>query len=178
MSQSKTDRLQSIGTVFAIVISVIAMFTSIYEANIMKSQQKAMVWPYINTSQNYNGQGFNISVYNNGTGPAIIKSVEITYKGIPLKDLNSLLDSLKPDRTFGYDVIRSNNINKYVFKSGEEKILFGFEWTDETRQALENAKYLDIKIAYESVLGDYWVYDSKTDSNEQKKFNAKIEYDN
>jgi len=177
MSTSKTDRFQTIGTIMALVISVIAMITSIYEANIMKSQQKAMVWPYIKASEAYNSKGFAVKVFNNGTGPAIIKSVEVTYKDKPIKDVNQLLDSLKPDRTFGYDIVTNNDINNYVFKSGEEVILLGFSWNEETREAINNFQYVDVKIAYESVLGDKWLYDSNNDIyTEGKDFKARIEY--
>ena len=50
MDTSKTDRFQTIGTIMALVISVIAMITSVYEANILKSQQTSMVWPYLHLS--------------------------------------------------------------------------------------------------------------------------------
>ncbi|MEM9679316.1 MAG: hypothetical protein AAF901_03250 [Bacteroidota bacterium] len=177
MSQSRTDKFQTTGTILALVISIIAMITSIYEANIMKSQQKAMVWPYIKAGEVYNSEGFNVKVYNNGTGPAIIKSIEVTYKDHLIKDVNQLLDSLRPGRTFGYDIVINNDINNYVFKSGEEVIVFGFTWNPETREAINNIQYVDMKIAYESVLGDQWLYDSKKDTHEKdKEFKARIEY--
>ncbi|WP_299526869.1 hypothetical protein [Winogradskyella sp.] len=178
MTKSRTDRLQSFGTILALVISVIAMVTSIYEANIMKSQQKAMVWPYLKTTQSYSNEGFNIKVFNNGIGPALVKSVEVSFKNHPLKDIDELLDSLKPDRTFGYDILKTNDVNNYVFKPGEEQVLMGLSWTDETRDLLENLQYVNIKIAYESVLGDYWVYDARNETNKQEKFKARLEYDN
>ena len=178
MGNTRTDRLQSIGTVAALIISIIAMITSIYEANIMKSQQKSMVWPYLSMSQQYNNKGFGIRITNKGTGPAIVTSVQLDYKGIPMKNIDVLLDSLNPKRTFGYNILTNNNIGDHVFTSGEEMTLFGLPYTDETRIMLNSIPKIRMRIGYKSVLDEYWYYDSESNEHYQKEFKAKTEFKN
>ena len=170
MSNSKTERFQTVGTILALMISIIAMVTSIYEANIMKSQQKSMVWPYLDVSDQYNKEGFGIQIMNKGTGPAIIKSVQIDYKDNAVSNIMELMDSLNPKRTFGYNIMTNNSINHQVFSAGETKIMFHLPYNDETKVVLENKKYVRMRIAYESVLGEEWVFDSNDGSHQKMKF--------
>lgn len=178
MGKINTDKLQSIGTVLAIVISIIAMFTSIYEANIMKSQQKAMVWPHLNVTDNYDANGFAIMISNKGTGPAIIKSVQVDYKGKPVESIDELLDSLNPDRTFGYDILKNKTIGRYVFTPSEDRILFGLPHNDETKIVMDNLKHVRMRILYESVLEEQWLLDTENNTISKTKFVAEKEFKN
>lgn len=178
MSTSRTDKLQSLGTIIALVISIIAMVTSIYEANIMKSQQKAMVWPYLDISQQYNDKGFGLEISNKGTGPAMVTSVQVDFEGKPIENIDILMDSLNPKRTFGYDILRNSAIGNEVFMSGEKRMVFGLPYNEETRIVLDNLYKVRIRIAYKSVLNEYWLFDSKDDSHTKTKFNATTEFKN
>ena len=178
MASTRTDRLQSIGTIMALVISIIAMVTSIYEANIMKSQQKSMVWPYLSITQQSDNKGFDIRITNKGTGPAIVTSVQLDYKGIPIKNIDVLMDSLNPGRTFGYEILRNSTIGNHVFTSGEEMTLFGLPHNDETLIIRENIPKMRMRIGYKSVLDEYWYYDSKNDKHYKEEFKAKTEFKN
>lgn len=179
MNQNRKNFLQQAGTLIALVISIIAMITSIYEANILKSQQRSMVWPYLSVGTTYNDKGFSAEVFNNGTGPAIVKSVEIRVGSKAVEDVFDLINVLKPDNTLGYDILRQNKVNNYVFRPGEEVEMIGFPWNDETRKLAELMyDNVQIVICYESVLGDSWVYDSKDDSHREGTFKATVEYKN
>jgi hypothetical protein len=68
----------------AIFLSVITVAVGVYSAYVDREYSRASVWPSLQI-----GRSFNISqnqktykyvVLNNGTGPAIIKSVELSYK--------------------------------------------------------------------------------------------------
>ncbi len=171
--------LQSAGTLIALVISIIAMITSIYEASILEEQQKSMVWPYLGVSTNYSHDGLSASIYNNGTGPAIVKSVEVRVDSKPVASMLELVKVLMPKSNLGYDILRQNKVNNYVFRPGEEVEIIGFPWTEETRElAKQMNSMVQILICYESVLGESWVYDSKDDSHREGKFKAKVEYKN
>ena len=50
----------------AILISLCALVVSFYEVRIMRTQQKAMVWPYIIMGQQYSSEGFSILASNKG----------------------------------------------------------------------------------------------------------------
>lgn len=178
MSNSSIARFQSMGTALAIIISLIAMFISIYEASIMKSQQTSMVWPYLDMSQQYNNEGFSIEISNKGTGPAIITSVQVDYNGIPVETIDILMDSLNPNRTFGYDILRNSTIGNQVFMSGEQRVVFGLPYNDETRIVQSNLGKIRIRIGYKSVLEEHWSFDSKDRSHAKEKFKATKEFKN
>ena len=178
MSKPSADRFQSFGTALALIISVAAMFISIYEANILKSQQTSMVWPYLHMSQQYDDKGFGILISNKGTGPAIVTSVQVDFNGSPVENMDVLLDALNPDRTFGYDILTNNSIVNEVFMSGENKLLFRLPYRDETRIVLDNMYKVRIRVAYKSVLDEYWLYDSEDGSHTKTKFKAAKEFKN
>ena len=179
MKQHRKALFQNIGTLVALVISIIAMITSIYEANILKSQQKSMVWPYLSVGTNFSDSGFSATVYNNGTGPAIVKSVEVRVGSKPVGTIFELLEAIKPGHSLGYDVLRQNKVNNYVFRPGEEVEIIGFPWNDENREIAGLIyKKVRILICYESVLGESWIYDSKNDTHKEGSFTAKIPYKN
>ena len=178
MSKSSTERYQSIGTALAIIISLFAMFISLYEANIMKSQQSAMVWPYLDLSQQFNNDGFAIEISNKGTGPAIITSVQVDYNGIPVENIDVLMDSLNPNRTFDYDILRNSTVGNQVFMSGEKRIIFGLQYNDETWVVQRNLGKIRIRIGYKSVLEEHWFFDSEDGSHAQEKFEAVQEFKN
>jgi len=178
MSKESRERFQSIGTSLALIISVVAMFISIYEANILKSQQTSMVWPYLDFTQQYDAGGFGVEISNKGTGPAIVTSVQVDYNNTPIENINVLMDSLNPNRTFGYDILRNSTIGNQVFMSGEKRVVFGLPYNDETRIVLENFDKVRIRIGYKSVLDEYWFLDSKNGIHKKEKFQAKIEFKN
>lgn len=178
MSKASTERFQTIGTALALIISLVAMFISIYEANILKSQQTSMVWPYLHMTQLTDGQGFGIEVSNKGTGPAIVTSVQVDFNSIPVENVDVLMDSLNPQRTFGYDLLTNSSLGNQVFMSGEKRIVFGLPRNDETEIVLKNIEKVRMRIAYKSVLDEYWLYDTKDGSHTKTRFKAKIEFKN
>ena len=107
MEFKRKDFLQNAGTLIALVISIIAMATSIYEANILKAQQKSMVWPYLSVSTSYSKTGFSAEAFNNGTGPAIVKSMEVSVDDMPVETMLDLVKVLMPQSNLGYANRRS-----------------------------------------------------------------------
>ena len=178
MEKSAREKFQSLGTALALIISIVAMFISIYEASIMKTQQTSMVWPYLEISDQYDGNGFAVEVSNKGTGPAIVTSVQVDYMDTAVESIDVLLDSLNPSRTFGYDILRNTTIGNQVFMSGERRIIFGLPYNEETRVVLNNLDKVRIRLAYKSVLDEHWLFDSKDGSHVKSKFKAEREFKN
>ena len=178
MSNSKTDRLQSIGTIMALVISVIAMISTIYQTSIMHTEQKALVWPYLELSQQYDDQRFGFKVTNKGTGPAIVTSVQLDYKGKAMEHIDTLMNRINPKRNFGYNIMTNSSLNNQVFMSGEEKMVFSLPYNDETRIVLNSIKDVRVRIGYKSVLDEFWFFDSETGKHKKEEFKASIEFKN
>ncbi|TNE55164.1 MAG: hypothetical protein EP344_13585 [Bacteroidetes bacterium] len=170
---------QNSGTLLAIAISMFALMVSVYEANLHKAEQKAMVWPYLAIIANYDKEGLSYIASNNGTGPAVVRSVEVRYFGRPLRDYDALLDRIKPGHQIGYNRLRINRLNKTVLRAGEVRELFFMPWDAETRQMADcMAGGLTVRIQYCSVLEDCWVFDSETGDHTPGEFKAEVEFDN
>lgn len=177
-SNKSAELFQTIGTILALVISSLALFVSIYEANLMRAQQKAMVWPYLKVNAGYSGRGFSFEATNNGTGPALIQSFEILYEGTPVEDYDELLDRIKPSRVIGYDRITMSTFNETVMKAGEKRILFNMPWDEETREMVKSMNKVVVRVNYCSVLEDCWIYDTQTGKHTKGTFKAAVEFRN
>lgn len=73
-----TELLLGISATF---LSLAALIVSIVQTKIAREQQQASVWPHLEADFTKANAEFQWATINNGVGPAIIKSVEITYKG-------------------------------------------------------------------------------------------------
>jgi hypothetical protein len=178
-SNNKRELLQSLGTISALVISVLALVVSIFETNILKDQQKATVWPYVTIGQNYSGQGFELRANNKGVGPAIIKSVQVEYKGKPMDTYLQILEEAFPNNGLDYGNTRQSNINNMVMQSKEKVVMLAFPWNDTTYQITpELEKNLVIKLQYCSVLGECWYYEYPSDKRYSGEFEAEFEFGN
>ena len=178
MSSKRYLTYSNITVTIALVTSVFALIVSIYEATIMQSQQKAMVWPHVNIRQQHNSQGFGFVARNNGIGPALISSMEVRLNGSAVENFNDLLDVINPDRTFGYNILKMENFNGTVLATGEERLLFGIPYNDETWPITQKLYDTEMIVEYESVLGEKWNYNLKTKKTVKEKFKAEVEFQN
>ena len=88
------------------------------------------------------------------------------------------MDSLNPNRTFGYDILRNSTLGNQVIMSGETRIVFGLPYNDETRVVKSNLGKVRIRIGYKSVLEEHWYFDSQDGSHVKEKFKAAQEFKN
>ncbi len=149
------------GSALAILISTMALVVSIYEANLLKEQQRSMVWPYVSITMQYHSEGFRVQAENDGIGPALIHSIELRHRGQPLTSWFDVLDHLQPGHQIGYDIMQSNTLSGTVLKAGEVKTLMGLPWREDIRPLAEQVNQLDYRICYCSVLDDCWVLSSE-----------------
>ncbi|MEO1304093.1 MAG: hypothetical protein AAFV37_03890 [Pseudomonadota bacterium] len=159
--QAGANRNGIILSIVAIVISMSALGVSVFEVTSLQDQQKASVWPYLEISRNYSGQGFEIRVANKGIGPALVGDVEISLRGKTINSSNDLdqiiIDTLGPERAFSYDTYRARDVSKQVIAPGETAILFGVPWTADTREFVNvTASTIEAGGCFCSVYDDCW----------------------
>lgn len=160
----------------AVVISLCALIISIQEVRIMRSQQKAAMFPYLSISGLYNGEGFGLMIYNNGNGLAKVESYQISYKGQVFKDWLQALKLLAPKaKNIDYNIVKtSGNIRNEMVVPGIRTNLIFLDWTEETRLLEKKFKDIDIRICYSSLLQEYWVI---TKDERQQVDSCKIDSD-
>ncbi|WP_461588045.1 hypothetical protein [Winogradskyella sp.] len=172
------NKLNGWGTFIAIVISIIALSVSVYEATLLDDQQKLMVWPYLDVSTSYGPDGFSLEAVNKGLGPALVRSVQFEYNDLQYESYNQLFDEINPKRKIGYDLIKISPINKSVFKAGEVRKLLFIPWGTEGDVIINQLHKVKIVINYCSVLDDCWVIKLPSGSRYEGRFNSKHEFKN
>ena len=135
MSEDKPSMLSGkltgsqIASLIAVIVSISALAVSIYEARIMKeqqqlmvSQQKTSVWPYVkgNTLLRFDSvSSIRVILENKGIGPALINGIQLSIDGSVATDYTDLNDKLK-------DVFKDHNfylslasLSEHVLAPGE-----------------------------------------------------------
>ena len=164
MTKLNADRIVSWSAIF---VSLSTLFVIIYQTNLMRTEQKAAVFPYLTIGFRINNEGQALYVTNSGLGPAIIKSVRVTDSlgtveggvipyiekrlGPRTKDFeDSSMDLLIPGRLI------PDEQKLRVFKHSHEGPL-GSYLGDTFRFAFSEAGHAVIEIEYESVYGERWL---------------------
>ena len=96
---SRFDRSDLL-SILAVIVSLSALGVSVYEAGIlreqsalMQEQQKAAVWPYMDTNANHlysKETMIEFSFTNKGVGPAKIKSFDLLINGQTFSDSDEI----------------------------------------------------------------------------------------
>ena len=165
------------GSFAAIIISIMSLVVSIYETSLLDTQQRAMIWPYLDINTNYSQEGYSINAYNKGTGPSIIKSVEIELNEKKIKSYKELFDTAYPDRQIGFDLIRTSRISKTVYKIGASEQLIFIPWTNEGKRLIDSIKGLSMTITYCNVMDDCWVLEWPKGKRSEGIYMTNIEFE-
>ncbi|HMQ62263.1 MAG TPA: hypothetical protein PKE06_16420 [Flavilitoribacter sp.] len=145
-------------TAFAAVFtSFCALGISIYQSVILRNEQYAAVWPYIEPTVTYTNHSFALNIQNKGTGPAIIKNVSIFLNGEPVNDYRAfLVDLLHQDQ---FQSLSISSLKNSVLAIQENVTMLQAEFPDSvvivTTDFQERSS---IKICYCSIFGDCWQY--------------------
>lgn len=142
----------------AVFVSLTTLGVYLYQARMMRAQQRASVWPFVEAYYS-NVEDYRIAVKNKGVGPALIRQVEMSLDGKPLADNPALVAAvLGPDAKLGY---QNSTLNGRVLAPGEEVILFRIPDLKEALpfQAKQREHRFELKVTYCSVYGDCWVSD-------------------
>jgi hypothetical protein len=83
---------EMITAVAAVVIGVSAIFVSLYEANLVRQQQRASVWPHLEAGHGFDGVTFRILAENTGIGPSRVEQVVLRYDGEPFPDWSTFFE--------------------------------------------------------------------------------------
>ena len=169
----------NLSTLALVIVSVCALFVSIYQTvvlsgqqNVMASQQevmlrnaKAQLWPNIELgvavgySENEIDE-LSVEIINSGTGPAIIEGVEIEVDGEYVDSWYALWNAINlPDSIDR--AINNQTISNRVIQSGEEYSFLSLSdnppmMTFVRNQMRENLSPV-ITICYSSVFGDRYM---------------------
>lgn len=148
----------------AIFISTCALFLSIQEVRIMRTQQKASMYPYVTLGWSYTGEGFGIELKNSGNGLAKVNSYKVFNDSIYFREWLDVIKHYYPEaKGIDYSLFNSDgNIRDQMISPGEKKRLIFLKWTDETRELEKRiGQTLKISICYSSLLDESWILEDR-----------------
>jgi len=100
---SKAFRFDLFIAVCALLLSAVVAGASVYQGHVIAAQTKiigeqfgATTWPYLSFENSYSADFVEVDLRNNGVGPAIIRTAEVTVDGKPVGPgkTNSAIDSV------------------------------------------------------------------------------------
>lgn len=152
----------------ALIISVGVAYFAFVQAEATDKMQVASVWPrvtYVTSNQDEDGtRRITLSLINKGVGPAVIRGMELRYRGKAYTGFRELLDACCA-QPGDMSAIGIGSINGEVLRPGEEMMfaLLEPEGTDaETYDRFNiERRELQIGVCYCSVFDDCWVEDWK-----------------
>lgn len=162
----------------AVFISTCALILSIQEVRIMRTQQKASMYPYLTIGWSYTGEGFGVQLKNSGNGLAKINSYKVFNDSIFFREWLDVIKHYYPEaKGIDYSLFSSDgNLRDQMISPGETKTLFFLKWTDETRELERRVgQKLNISICYTSLLDESWIILDKTPEQIEGKCELLIE---
>lgn len=84
-------RPQSIIALSALLLSLCGLFIAVYEASLIRREQRTSVWPYVEVSVSVSDERVLISVRNAGVGPARIRAAAVSRAGETMSGWAELL---------------------------------------------------------------------------------------
>ncbi len=153
-----TEKLMSY---LAILLSVGTLLVFIYQTNLIKKQQYASVYPYL--EMGFHGRGteqMKFVLSNEGVGPAMIKSVQIRQKGEVYEGRFSgfLREMMAKDNADSIQYLYSDIAEGKMLAVGAHLDLIDCQnaFTSDRISELLNEYELDLEIEYESIYGERW----------------------
>lgn len=153
-----TEKLMSF---LAIILSVGTLAVFIYQTNLIKKQQYAAVYPYL--EMGFHGRGtehMKFVLSNEGVGPAMIKSVQIrrngeVYEGRFYSFLREMVETEKAD---SIQYLYSDIVGGKMLAVGAHLDLIDCQnaYTSDRMSELLNEYKLELEIEYESIYGERW----------------------
>ena len=147
----------------ALVVSVCALFISVQEARIMRTQQRVSIYPHLEAGVFYNAEGFGLRVVNGGVGLAKIESIQVYEGERYFNNFLEVVDHLMVDsHSINYNILEVQELSESVLPAGERVQMFRLPWTKETRILSNRIGRINYRVHYCSLLEDCWEINSST----------------
>ncbi len=150
----------------ALLISSLACIAAVLQTRVIGEQLSANVWPYLdfstsstsNTGKQKLQDELSVSVTNDGLGPAVIKSVTLTFGSRHFNDVDSVVTAIVPGRNKFNGSISSSNITPgSVIRPSETVTILDAKGTQFVLPLRKRAAAVDVAICYCSLLKTCWV---------------------
>lgn len=166
---------QTVLAVVGFLVGIIALYAALNEADAVRKQQQAAVWPYVDVSVTNDNSSDNlfteVSISNKGIGPARVKAIDVLLDNEPTASWWDLIG--KSTELGEEDLLLSNtDASGRVMAAGESLMLVRIDKTaladdeagalevlDQFRSVLTQGR-VRMSICYCSVFDDCWKIDT------------------
>jgi len=170
-------RLDFFIAIAALLVSALTAGTLIYQTHVIGNQFAATIWPYLSVGTTYNSSGETIDVTNDGLGPALVRSAQLTVDGAPVHSWNDYLGVLATDPEFQPIFRRTRAATEAgkgngatlsmrsigpssTLRPGESDTLLNFLLAERLPPQLMRKHSLSIDLCYCSLNGSCWTLHS------------------
>jgi len=147
----------------ALIISVITAFTSLFSAFTDRTYARASAWPRLEIARSHDAElSHQYIVFNNGTGPALIKHAKVSFAGQPLKSWDQLLSNLgNPEASFS-----QSHIGNIVLPAQQKITAFHLRTPKAVAAYYANPAPVSIELCYCSIYDECWLVDRNNQPTE------------
>lgn len=166
-------RFDLVIAVCALLISTLATGASWWQARVMQAQTQvlqeqlgAQVWPYVSVSEGINGDKVDVTISNDGLGPALLRSVSADVDGVPKSNFVDIMHAIlgpnlvaRSHRHISFSIDSSEPGS--VVRPGEAGVSFALSSKRFARPFLRAYGRLSFRICYCAIIpGKCWLSDS------------------
>jgi hypothetical protein len=150
----------SITSIIALSVSLLAIYVSWRQLNIYENQLKSSVWPYLEMRYQQRDNIFRIVLFNQGVGPAVIKSSSFRLNGITYTQLSEYAaEELKKN---GKTDLSYTTISNVVAANQSIELLSIKADSTQMEGIVKKLEMEDFKIVYSSIYNECWEYSAKS----------------
>lgn len=153
-------RVDLIIALAAVCISAIAAAAAGYQTFVINQQFSATVWPYLALNDTYEPGRVQFRLENDGLGPAIVRSANISVDGRTVNTWTTVIKSFPlPHHTHLIGSLSSVSDGEVV-RAGDSKILLDLHGPALQPKAIfdfQKARRISVNICYCSLLQQCWL---------------------
>ncbi|MBV9718228.1 MAG: hypothetical protein JOZ77_02850 [Candidatus Eremiobacteraeota bacterium] len=169
-------RFDLVIAVCALLISTLATSASWWQARVLQAQTQvleeqlgAQVWPYVSVSVGFTGRRVDISISNDGLGPAVLRSVSAAVDNVPKSNFVDIMHAILGPNLVARSHRQGDNITfaidgggpGSIVRPGTAGVSFALTSKSFARPFVHAYRRLTFHICYCAIIpGKCWLGDS------------------
>ncbi len=153
-------RFDTMIAVCALLASSIAAGAMVYQTRVIEEQFSATVWPYLSLETDNTAHSFAIRLANNGAGPALIRSAQLSVDGHAAQGWNDYLRPVLTDPSVkkkGTASSQSASVDgSTTIRSGDTRPLLTLTTTNEQILTAAHKHHIALTFCYCSINNRCW----------------------
>lgn len=153
-------RFDTVVAACALLMSTVTAGAMVYQTRVLQDQFSATVWPYLNVNADMEPASFRLRVVNEGVGPALIRSAQVSLDGKPLSGWDAqffrTLFGALPGRRPMIAVRDSSMDASTAIRAGEDAVLLAVRVGDGKLLDRAAGHRLTLDLCYSSINGKSW----------------------